>query len=296
MNLFIRLVLAITLSLALALEVSAQEKTSSVSTAVETVGVGEKAASAIAVTGSASSEQVRSWFQNLLKERPPELATVLATEPALLGNDAFLSTYPELARFVAEHPEVRSNPSFYLRGFKVPANNASMLDEIMEPLLIAAMFAFATLSFGWLVRTVIEQRRWNRLSRIQTEVHNKILDRFGTSQELLEYVRSPAGTRFLESAPIPLKAEQATQNAPVNRIIWSIQLGVVVAVGALGLLAASGLFDGETSKGLMAMGTIAFCVGAGFIASGAVSMFLSRRLGLWQTAPDAAEGLMEEVR
>jgi hypothetical protein len=132
------------------------------------------------------------------------------------------------------------------------------------------------------VRTIIEQKRWNRLSKTQAEVHNKILDRFGTTSELLEYVKTPAGTKFLESAPIPLHEEKVPQNAPLARVLWSIQIGVVLAVGALGMLLVSFRFEKESAQGLFAMGMIGFCVGAGFIASAIVSIVLSRRLGLWK--------------
>ncbi|HJX29810.1 MAG TPA: hypothetical protein VJ885_18055 [Thermoanaerobaculia bacterium] len=39
-------------------------------------------------------------------------------------------------------------------------------------------------------------------------MHNKILDRFNTTEQLLEYIRTPAGSKFLESAPIPLHVER----------------------------------------------------------------------------------------
>jgi small-conductance mechanosensitive channel len=168
---------------------------------------------------------------------------------------------------------------------------------VFEALIIFATFLLVALALAWLLRTIIEQKRWSRLSRTQSEVHNKILDRFGTSEELLAYVRTPAGTRFLESAPIPLHAERpaqgAPQSAPLTRVLWSIQIGVVVAVGSLGMLLVSIPFDGEGARALFVLGAIGFCVGVGFVASAAVSLVLSRRLGLWEppgpggTAPAA---------
>jgi hypothetical protein len=72
------------------------------------------------------------------------------------------------------------------------------------------------------------------------------------------------------------------------RVLWSIQIGVVVAVASLGMLLVSFRLDGETAQGLFVLGAIGFCVGAGFIASAAVSLALSRRLGLWEPPPAAA--------
>ena len=42
---------------------------------------------------------------------------------------------------------------------------------------------------------------------MQYQVHNKLLDRFTSNEDLLAYVQTPAGRRFLESAPIPLQDE-----------------------------------------------------------------------------------------
>ncbi|HEX9943007.1 MAG TPA: hypothetical protein VGG03_13395 [Thermoanaerobaculia bacterium] len=235
-----------------------------------------------------TSDEVLQDFSALLRQHPPELGTILALDPTLLSNQAFLAQYPELARFVAEHPEVRHNPRFYLREFQVPRDRGGVLEDILEPLMVFAAFVLIAFALAWLVRTVIEQKRWNWLSRTQREVHGKLFDRFGTSAEILEYMKTPAGTKFLEAAPIPLHTDRATSNPPLSRVLWSIQVGVVVAAAALGMLIVSGRFEGEAGQELFAMGVIAFCVGVGFVASAAVSIFLSRRLGLWQT-PHSSE-------
>jgi hypothetical protein len=235
-----------------------------------------------------SSEEVRQEFSALLRQHPPELATIFALDPTLLSNPAFLGEYPELARFAAEHPEVRHNPRFFLREFPTPFERGG-LGETFEAIMIFSVFVLIAFALAWLVRTIIDQKRWNWLSRTQKEVHGKIFDRFGTSAELLEYIKTPAGGKFLEAVPIPLHTERPTYNPPLGRALGSIQVGVVVAAAALGLLIVSGRFTGEAAQELFAMGVIALCVGAGFIASAAVSILLSRRLGLWQP-PLASEG------
>lgn len=233
-----------------------------------------------------TSQDVRREFASILRLHPTELATILALDPTLLSNDAFLTGYPKLAAFVSAHPEVRRNPRFYLEDFSYMPQRRGMLGEILEGLFVFSIFLLISFMFVWLVRTIIEQKRWNRLSRTQSEVHTKILDRFGTSAELLEYIRTPAGTKFLESAPIPLHAEQAPTNATLSRSLASIQVGIVVAAGALGMLLVSGRLDKEASEGMFAMGAIGACIGAGFIVSAIISIVLSRRLGLW-SAPAA---------
>jgi small-conductance mechanosensitive channel len=214
------------------------------------------------------------------------MSTVLALEPALLTNEEFLTGHPDLARFVKEHPEVAQHPDFYAAQLpRSTQRSQSAVEDIIESLAIFATFASIAFALAWLVRTIIEQKRWNRLTRTQSEVHTKILDRFSSSEELLSYIQTPAGSKFLESAPIPLHAERKIQTPPQARVIWSIQAGVVIAAGALGMLLVSLRFDRETGGDLFALGVIGFFIGAGFILSALVSLGLSRRLGVWQQPP-----------
>src|SRR5216110_2414526 len=107
MTVLTRIILILMLMLPLADALSAQP-TASTSTATA-AGSAASAAS----EESRSSEEIRQDFSALLRRHPPELATILTLDPTLLSNDAFLTGYPELAHFVAQHSEVRRNPRFY---------------------------------------------------------------------------------------------------------------------------------------------------------------------------------------
>ena len=276
-----RSILILALILGIAGGLFAQEATTTATTTTATTV--PAATQATASEESRSSHQIRSEFSSLLRQRPDEVATILKLDPSLLSDDGFLAKYPELRDFVARHPEVRHNPRFYLADFGGPSERRSLAEDVLEGLTIFSVFALIAFALGWLVRTVIEQKRWSRLSKTQSEVHNKILDRFSTSAELLDYIRTPAGTKFLESAPIPLHAEAAPQNAPLTRVMWSVQIGIVVAAASLGMLLVAGRFDKEAAQEMSALGLIGLSIGVGFIVSAAVSIFLSRRLGLWQS-------------
>jgi len=240
--------------------------------------------------------QVREQFTRLLQQHPYELWMILKLDPALLTNEAFMSGYPEVQEYVARHPEILKNPRFFLAQFNSPAQERSVLDDIFEVLAVVGGIGLTVFALAWLIRTLIEQRRWKQLSRTQSDVHNKILDRFNTTEQLLEYIRTPAGGKFLESAPIPLHVERPAgwkPSTPAARILWSVQIGVVTSIVGLGMLLLSAVFEKDASQGLFALGAIALCVGVGFIASAAVSLKLSRRLGLWEDAgapPEAIDG------
>ena len=75
--------------------------------------------------------------------------------------------------------------------------------------------------------------------KIQTDAHTKIVDRLSSNEDLLAYMQSPAGQRFLTaSLGVPSMAEAAPPmiGAPFNRILWSVQAGVVLATAGVGLL------------------------------------------------------------
>lgn len=289
-----RLILIILLMITAPAALFAQEEppAAETATAAEVAATAEDTPEEPTATPAAQEEpapsmyDVRAALLHLLERHPRELLTILRLDPSLLTNEEFLSGYPELAAFVAENPQVTRNPRFYL-GQPEPQREESAIGELVESFMIFATFALVALALAWFIRIIIEQKRWTRLSRTQTEVHNKILDRFGTSNELLEYIRTPAGTKFLESAPIPLHADRPVPRSPFTRVVWSIQIGLVIAAAAIGMFLVGLASDGETAEALFALGVIGFFIGAGFVASAVVSIYFSRRFGVWDGAAEA---------
>jgi hypothetical protein len=119
---------------------------------------------------------------------------------------------------------------------------------------------------------------------VQTDVHTKLLDRFAGSEELLDYIKSPAGSKFLESSPITLDAGPRSIGAPLGRIMWSAQAGLVLAAGGVGLLVVSGQVPTDGATAFHAMGVVAIALGIGFIGSAIMSFLISQRLGLIDAA------------
>jgi hypothetical protein len=141
----------------------------------------------------------------------------------------------------------------------------------------------------WLVTQFLENRRWSRIFKLQNDVHNKLIEKFGSSQELLTYMDTEAGKRFLEAAPIPVgfEAEQRMPNA-VARVLTPLQIGVVLSLLGIGMLALRNALGVEMHSPMLLMGTVVLMPGIGFIISAGLTWVLAARLGLMPRRDGAA--------
>jgi hypothetical protein len=144
------------------------------------------------------------------------------------------------------------------------------------PVLAWAAFLVAAV---WIVRISLDNRRWNKMVKVQMDTHTKLLDRFASSQEMLAYMQSDAGRKFLEA---PLFEDQRRQVSvlPFSRILWSVQVGIVAAFFGAGILFLRGRVAPDADVGFQVFGTLILTLGIGFLVSGAVSYVLAKYFGL----------------
>jgi hypothetical protein len=253
-------------------------------------------APAFAGTG-VSAEETRRDLEELLKQYPPTLPRILRLDPTLLTSPEYLKPYTALQAFLGQHPEIAHNPGYFFANWDAnygdPRNRLTaqeravdMWRNAIEGFMIGLLLLGIASAVLWLVKTLIEHRRWSRLSKIQTDVHNKLLDRFTANEDLLAYIQTPAGRRFLESAPIPIDSPRAI-GAPLGRILWSAQAGAVFTVLGVGLFLVSRNSLEEVAAPLGAFGVVIVALGLGFIASAFLAYVLTRRFGLLND-PNAA--------
>ncbi len=280
-----------------------------------------KAGAAAAVPAPSSDVDSSAIQDQLIKllRLSPTLTTVVARDPSLLSDQEYVArSNPELAQFLLAHPEVVRNPGFYLFS-RLPHGNGrrdeelersvwpdlvpppqqdSAVREMIGPFL-AGLFGLCLLgSFLWLIHILLENRRWNRIFRLQTEVHSKMIDRLGNNQELLTYMGTEAGKRFLEAAPIPVDFKHDQQRMPgaVARVLTPLQIGVVLTLLGIGLLILRYSVS-DLATPLLVFGVVVLMPGLGFIISAGISWLLAGRLGLMPRSvggqraenPDASE-------
>lgn len=230
------------------------------------------------------ARQVRDQFMKVLAKYPPAVARVLKLDPTLLASDQYLAPYPEILAFFGKHPEVRRSPAYYFEpvgGDSYYYDRGSRAwDDIMTGFFILLVLLTIAGSLGWLVRTAVDYRRWGRLAKVQAEAHTKLLDRFTGNEELLAYVKSPAGMRFLQSAPIALDGTPRAMGSPLSRVLWSIQGGVVLTAAGIGMNYVSRHIDQEHADPIFTLSIIVLSIGLGFLASAVLSYWLSNRMGL----------------
>lgn len=242
-----------------------------------------------------SAETIRERFGEVLQRYPRSVPRVLRLDPSLLGDPNYMANYPAIQQFITQYPDVVRNPEYYLAEYaynyspdpyanRDPRQQAmDMMRNWVEMFMVFVIVVVISIAVLWLLKALIDHRRWLRVSKIQTEVHSKLLDRFSSSEELLSYMKTPAGARFLESAPIALDAgaSRGAVSAPVNRILWSVQAGIVLLLAGLALFVARNWTTFEEMRTMLAMmGTLGSFIGIGFIVSAGAAWVMSQRLGL----------------
>lgn len=257
-----------------------------------------------------SDRELASTQQELIRllKLSPTLTTVVAHDPSLLSDEGYVSrNNPQLAEFLTAHPEVARNPEFYLfthvhldDGTPDEAlerevwpelaprrSDGWSANDVITPIAVLLGFACFLGAVVWLTRQFLDSRRWGRIFKLQSEVHGRLIDKFGSNQELAGYMETEAGKRFLEAAPIPLRSEQDHRmpNA-IARVLTPLQIGIVLALLGVGFFLLRNVRV-EMHDPMLVLGTIAMMPGLGFIISAGITWFLAGRLGMIPNGPDA---------
>lgn len=238
-----------------------------------------------------TAEDTREELRAILQKYPNSVGEILRRDPSLMARADYMASYPELGAFLVDHPEVPRNVEFYLEGYGA-WQNTRRIDPSFEAIGVLlgglgvgfVLILFATL-ITWLVRALIQHRRWLRASHVQAEVHTKLMDRMTNNEELLAYVQSPAGRRFLEAAPMRPEADGPSFAAPVGSIIWSMMAGVVLSVLGAGFRYAGHFIRDDGHDAVIVVGVIVLSLGIGFILASVMAFAVSSRLGLFPARP-----------
>jgi hypothetical protein len=234
-----------------------------------------------------TADDTREVLRVLLQKYPRQVAEIIRRDPSLIAKPDYMAAYPDLSRYFEAHPEIARNIEFYFEGFG-SWQNSRQLDPTFEALgvLLGGLAAgFFMILFAaviiWLVRAFIQHRRWLKASTVQAEFHTKLLDRMGTNDELLAYVQSAAGRRFLEAAPVRAEADNPGFSAPIGSIIWSMMAGVVLTILGVGFRYSGNFVKDDAHDAFVVVGVIILSLGIGFVVASLMAFLVSSRLGLF---------------
>lgn len=245
---------------------------------------------------SARQSEVESTRQELFKflRMSPKLTTVVGRDPSLLSDESYVArNNPELAQFLRNHPEVVRNPEFYLffpsdQRFRKEHRELSLETavwpefrtsdplRIIEPIVVSLVIIFLVGALLWVVRILVENSKWKKLSKMQSDIYSRLLDKCGSNEELLGYLRSGSGKPLFELA----SGLEARTTNPMTRVFMPLQVGIVLTLAGAGFLyLRQSVPEGATP--FLVLGTLIFTLGIGFIISSIVAFALARHMGLW---------------
>lgn len=129
-------------------------------------------------------------------------------------------------------------------------------------------------TFGWIVYTISTNIRKAHAARAVADLHSKLLDKSAASQDLIAYLESASGQKFLQSAGM-----EGPQ--PWSRILNAVQAGFVLSLVGIAELIVRTLDQNiDTAEFLLVSGAIALAIGVGFLLSAMTSFAVSRSWGL----------------
>jgi hypothetical protein len=236
------------------------------------------------------ARDTREWFRKVLDQYPPSVRQVLRIDTSLLSRPDYLATYPALAAFLEQHPEVAHNPAYFVGSpdeQREEGPQATTLEairvwrDVAQFIGVASIVFIITSALAGVIKTLIDQHRWQRAAKMHMEIQNKLLDRFAGSGELLAYLETPTG-RGLADLQLPgLGSVARPMDAPTSRIFWPLQTGIVLMFAGIGLAYMGPRIGLDAMRQpVSGFGALVGFIGLGFVASAIASFLLSHRLGL----------------
>jgi hypothetical protein len=225
----------------------------------------------------------------------PEIGSEVVRRPTAMSDPNFLHDHPELQAFLESHPLVKSDPRAFIspRGWKSEPPPSDFA-EFMSDLAPLTVFVCVLLAMLWVIRTVLENRRWNRSFKMHEDVHTKLIEKFASGQDFNAYMQSEGGRRLLEWTPPTNSSASRGLPNPIGRIFWSMQAGLVLLLMGTGVLMLRSHMWANDEPPLLVFGTLGVTLGAGFILSALVSYGLSKHLGLIDRTTQGSDSVAKQ--
>ncbi|MGZ5445141.1 MAG: hypothetical protein ACXW5U_15885 [Thermoanaerobaculia bacterium] len=107
-----------------------------------------------------------------------------------------------------------------------------------------------------------------RRAEVQAEVQSRLIDRFGTAPELIEFLQSPAGRQFVSGV------QSSTALLTRERILSGFSRAIILSMLGAAFLGLTFFYDDDFAV----PASILFSLGVGYLIATFVSYRLSRHL------------------
>lgn len=150
-----------------------------------------------------------------------------------------------------------------------------------ELIAIPVVFGTVGVVLVTLTRSLLDHIQRTKSERLQADIYNKMIDKFGSSQDLLSYLSTEAGQNVLKSVPVE-------RPAAYSRVLNSVQFGIISSVLGTGILVLrTAITDREGQDALLVIGSIILTIGIGLLLAAGASYMLSKSFGLFNGRPEA---------
>ena len=109
--------------------------------------------------------------------------------------------------------------------------------------------------------------------RARVEMQNKVIEKFASVEEFAQFMNTESGRRVLDLNDQP-------RNSPAERIVGSVQKGIILALLGLTGLILCAVYHGNDRVPGVVFSSLALALGLGFLCAAAVSHKLAKQLGL----------------
>jgi len=136
------------------------------------------------------------------------------------------------------------------------------------------MILIACSLIAWILWLISNHVRQSRALKSHTQLQNKLLDKFTSSQDAYQYLNSEAGKSLWQL--------QVRKSRDVfGEILATIKVGIVASSLGLACIALRSLQQVAFAREIfLILGALLLSLGVGFLVSSAISYYLSKSWGL----------------
>jgi len=159
----------------------------------------------------------------------------------------------------------------------------------MEPAILMFIPITISIAFFAMIAFIVWAKSHAKAqqSRYNAEVQTKLIDRFGSGPEMIEFLKSPEGQQFATGiSKLPKLAARDRVVSGFTRAIFLTFLGV-----AFLLLE----FTEMENPGFLIAGAVLTALGLANLVSAAVSLKMSKRMGLVDTDGDGSANAIQSL-